>query len=225
MKRFPYLILLALLFAGLVGPVIYAHRAHTGKPAAQSRTEEMAGSAGTTQNKQNSTDAAETQSQTEVQASTAPGKTESSVPQTKLKESQSSSQAKEQQQQQPTASEKPAAPEVTAVVKVAVVGQDGRLLYGPAEVKLTRENPWGTTALAALDATGLPYTISGRFSGFVDSVAGQRNRGQSGWMYSVNGVTPSVAASEKSVKQGDKVLWWYSQSMGQAPPSWDELEK
>ncbi len=143
------------------------------------------------------------------------------MPQAKPKGSQSSSQPKVE----PAASEKPAAPEVIAVVEVAVVGQDGRLLYGPAEVRLTKENPWGNTALGALDATGIPYTISSRFSGFVDSIAGQRNRGQSGWMYSVNGAIPSVAASEKIVKQGDKVLWWYSQSLGQAPPSWDELEK
>lgn len=220
MKRFPYLILLALLFLGLLVPVLYSHRAQPGKPEAQSKTAQTARSASLSQSEENNQGTAANQIQAEAQPDTASGRVDSNEPQAKLKEWQSSPQSKEQ----PAASEKPAAPEVTVVVKVAVVGEDGSLLYGPAEVKLTEKNPWGTTALGALDATGLPYTISSRFSGFVDSIAGQRNRGQSGWMYSVNGAIPSVAASEKSVKQGDKVLWWYSQSLGQAPPAWDELE-
>ncbi|MGB9792267.1 MAG: DUF4430 domain-containing protein [Thermacetogeniaceae bacterium] len=216
MKRFSYLILLALLVAGLVGPVIYAHRAHTGEPAAKNRTEEMTDSAESAQG------TGETRSQTEGQSSATPGNRELREPQTtKPQEPQSQQLAAGQA----TASGNSVPSEAAVAVKVAVVGQDGRLLYGPAEVKITADNPWGCTALGALDATGLPYTISSRFSGFVDSVAGQRNRGQSGWMYSVNGTAPLVAASEKSVKQGDKVLWWYSQSMSQTPPSWDELEK
>lgn len=53
--------------------------------------------------------------------------------------------------------------EKSIIVRVAVVGKDKELLYGPKEVKITDRNPWGFTALGALEATGLPYVLSTRF--------------------------------------------------------------
>lgn len=111
------------------------------------------------------------------------------------------------------------------VVGVAVVGKDGELLFGPAEVEIAKESTWGATALGALEATGLPYTMSARFPDLVEAIAGQRNRGLSGWMYKVNEEVPMVAAAKKRVQQGDRVIWWYSQDMNQAPPRWEELVK
>lgn len=108
-------------------------------------------------------------------------------------------------------------------VGVAVVGKDGEFLFGPAEVKISPENPWGATALGALEATGLPYALSPRFPDLVEAIAGQRNQGLSGWMYEVNGEVPMVAASRKPVKPGDRVIWWYSQDLSQPPPHWEEL--
>jgi len=110
-------------------------------------------------------------------------------------------------------------------VSIAVVGKNGEILFGPAAVQLTKNNRWGDTALGALDATGLPYDISGGWSGFVESVAGQRNKGQAGWMYKVNEETPMLAADKKSVRAGDRIIWWYSKSMNIPPPSWDGLIK
>ncbi|MFZ5634067.1 MAG: DUF4430 domain-containing protein [Bacillota bacterium] len=110
-------------------------------------------------------------------------------------------------------------------VGIAVVGMDGELLYGPGNVTVTKKNMGEVTALGALDATGLPYTMSTRWSGFVEAVAGQRNKGQAGWMYKVNGEIPLVAADQKTVKAGDKVIWWYSKSMGDPAPNWDVLIK
>lgn len=110
-------------------------------------------------------------------------------------------------------------------VGIAVVGKDNELLYGPAEVRITEENRWGVTALGALDATGLRYTVSARYPDFVDSIAGQYNHGQSGWMYKVNDETPLVAAAKKPLNREDKVIWWYSKGMNVPPPAWDELVK
>jgi hypothetical protein len=118
---------------------------------------------------------------------------------------------------------KPADAAHAVVVGVAVVGKDGELLFGPAEVKISPENPWGATALGALEATGLPYALSPRFPDLVEAIAGQRNQGLSGWMYQVNGEVPMVAASRKPVKPGDRVIWWYSQDLSQPPPRWEEL--
>lgn len=107
-------------------------------------------------------------------------------------------------------------------VGVAVLGRDGQLIFGPADVAVTGKNRWEGTALGALDATGLPYSTKG-WPGFVDSVAGQGNKGQSGWMYQVNGEIPMVAADQTKIKAGDKVIWWYSRSMGDPTPDWKDL--
>jgi len=113
--------------------------------------------------------------------------------------------------------------EVGCVVDVAVVGMGGELLFGPAEVAL--KNAWSDTPLGALDATGVSYKTSAGFGGFVEEVAGQRNKGQSGWMYKVNDEIPMVAADEKKLENGDQVIWWYSKGIGTPEPDWEEIGK
>jgi len=108
-------------------------------------------------------------------------------------------------------------------VKIAVVGENRELLYGPGIVKLSKNNPGGLTALGALDATGLPYNISKRFPGFVEAIAGLHNKGQGGWLYQVNGEVPPVAADKRAVAANDRVIWWYSSSINAPPPRWEQL--
>ncbi|RJQ31183.1 MAG: DUF4430 domain-containing protein [Peptococcaceae bacterium] len=110
-------------------------------------------------------------------------------------------------------------------LSIAVVGMNGEMLYGPGNITVAKKNGGEVTALDALAATGLPCTLSARWPGFVEAVAGQRNKGQGGWMYKVNGEIPMVAAGKKTVNEGDRVIWWYSRSMGSAPPEWEELIK
>ncbi|MGB9793075.1 MAG: DUF4430 domain-containing protein, partial [Thermacetogeniaceae bacterium] len=87
----------------------------------------------------------------------------------------------------------------TCTVGVAVVGKNGELLFGPGDVLLSKEGKWGMTALGALDATGLPYTMSTTYPDFVDSICGLANQGMSGWCYVVNDTMPSVAAARYTV--------------------------
>lgn len=108
-------------------------------------------------------------------------------------------------------------------VGIAVVGENGGLLFGPAQVIVKKDNKWGITALGALDAVGLPYTMKPAWPNFVDSISGQACRGVSGWMYNVNSDVPMHMADKHPVKTGDKVIWWYSTSMDQPTPQWDEL--
>ena len=127
--------------------------------------------------------------------------------------------------QKPTGTDPASVKEVGCTVGVTVVGKEGELLYPPGNVTVTQKNIWDVTALGALDATGLSYTMSKGFSGFVEAVADCRNKGQSGWMYMVNGEMPKVASNQKSLKAGDKVIWWYSKSMDSPIPDWEELSK
>lgn len=110
-------------------------------------------------------------------------------------------------------------------VGIAVVGIGGEMLYPPVSVSVNPGNRWGITALGALDATGLPYAMKPRWPNFVDSISGQACKGVSGWMYMVNGEIPMHLADKHPVKEGDKVIWWYSESMDQEPPVWDKLKK
>ncbi len=114
-------------------------------------------------------------------------------------------------------------PEKGFSVGVAVVGKDGEQLYQAGQVLLTEDNKWGANALGALEATGLSYVNSPTWRSFVYSICGQANHGVTGWMYSVNGDAPMHMADKHPVKAGDKVIWWYSISMEQPQPRWEEL--
>ncbi|ATW27577.1 S-layer homology domain-containing protein [Candidatus Formimonas warabiya] len=110
-------------------------------------------------------------------------------------------------------------------VKVAVVGKDEELLFGPDSVELSEDDTYGVTALGALDATGLDWEFSKDEEGFVVEIDGQRNKGQDGWMYKVNNNVPDNSAQETRVKKGDKIIWWYStDAMDTEGPDWDDLE-
>ncbi len=111
-------------------------------------------------------------------------------------------------------------------VNLAVVGQGNQLIYGPSRVSINKSNSWGLTALGALDASGLDYqTSSWSYGDFVCSIEGQANSGLSGWMYTVNGTAPGVGADKYTISNQDKIIFYYSESMDQQPPKWDELEK
>lgn len=78
------------------------------------------------------------------------------------------------------------------------------------------------TALGALDASGASYVISDSWYAaygtlYLSSVNGRAGQGTSGWMYQVNGVSPAVGANAYHVSNGDKVVFYYSDSMSATP--------
>ncbi|WP_187286580.1 DUF4430 domain-containing protein [Thermosediminibacter oceani] len=108
-------------------------------------------------------------------------------------------------------------------IEIAIVGKGGRVLYGPKTVTVKENNRWGLTALGALDSTGIDYKTGQGYDGFVVSIAGETNKGMAGWMYSVNDEVPMAAASEKKIEPGDRIIWWYNESINNPPPTWDSL--
>ena len=96
-------------------------------------------------------------------------------------------------------------------VEIAVMDDDGDVIYGPRRKRLGSEDKFGLTALGALEETGLDYDAGPR-DDFVEEIEGISNRGLSGWMYAVNGRAPKVAAIDKELRDGDEVLWFYSTS-------------
>jgi hypothetical protein len=104
-------------------------------------------------------------------------------------------------------------------VQVAVIGKSGDVLFGPRSVSVSADDEFEGTAMSALDATGLDWQFGDTF-GFVEEIDGERNSGNNGWMYAVNGKVPNVTAVNKSVSSGDEILWWYSTSAMEGAPDW-----
>ena len=71
----------------------------------------------------------------------------------------------------------------------------------------------GATAYDALCALGLSVNAHGSSYGtYVAAIGGlaeKEHGGTSGWMYSVNGVTPMTACSNYVLSNGDNVVWYY----------------
>lgn len=113
----------------------------------------------------------------------------------------------------------------TITVGIAVVGKNGEVLFSPSSRTLSEDNPWELTAMGALNVTGLNYTLCTKHEGFVTGIEGQFNEAKSGWMYNVDGYTPSVLAKDFVVDDNDRVMWWFSEDFGVAPPAWEDLKK
>lgn len=71
----------------------------------------------------------------------------------------------------------------------------------------------GATVYDALCALGLSVNARGSSYGtYVAAIGGlaeKEHGGTSGWMYSVNGVTPNTACSNYVLSNGDRVVWYY----------------
>jgi len=117
----------------------------------------------------------------------------------------------------------PPADETVISVRIAVVGADGQLLFGPESVRVSRYGPWGQTVLGALDATGLSYTADTN-TGFVSDIEGVSNSGMNGWMFKVNEMVATSSGKEQRVREGDRIIWWYSQDINSTGPRWNELQ-
>ncbi len=104
---------------------------------------------------------------------------------------------------------------------IAVVGDDGELLFAPRRVTMDPDDTYGLTAVGALDATGLSWSYT---TGLVTDIEGQSNENMNGWMCKINDVPLSISAFESEVEQGDEVIWWYSYDPYSDGPDMDDLK-
>ncbi len=241
-RKLTYVIGLLVILAGVLGPALYMHKVFSSQQSQQVQSSQPDGNQATSfdvteqggPGGQNQSAAGTGQSSSGANPTPPSGEsTQSSSPAAK----QGNQEADRAQSKRPpapppqgTAPAQPAgnssaAPEREAGCRVwvAVVGKNNEFLFRPAQVTVKPDNKWGITALGALDATGLPYATKPTWPDFVDSIGGQANVAMAGWMYSVNGEVPMHMASKHPVKTGDKVIWWYSRSMDQPPPRWEDL--
>jgi hypothetical protein len=101
-------------------------------------------------------------------------------------------------------------------VHVRVEGMT-RTIFGPTEPLLDVK----ASALDALESASLAgefYYDVKRFSfgPYVDQIGRYPAVGQTGWVFKVNGASPPVGADKVTLKDGDRVLWYFAQ-FGIAP--------
>ncbi|MBU5485616.1 DUF4430 domain-containing protein [Clostridium sp. MSJ-11] len=116
-------------------------------------------------------------------------------------------------------------PEKTCKANITIVYPNGDKKYDvkfkPSEVTISNKKQSGLTVLGALQATTDEYEAKGSM---VTSIFGMKTEGMNGWMYSLNGEVPSTYANETEVKDGDKIVWYYSKdSMNGKGPSYEEV--
>lgn len=73
----------------------------------------------------------------------------------------------------------------------------------------------GTNAMSALDGASLRgefyyHVTQSSFGPYVDQIGRFPAEGTNGWTYKVNGVSPPVGADKYQLKDGDRVLWYWS---------------
>ena len=95
-------------------------------------------------------------------------------------------------------------------VHVRVEGKT-RTIYGSAEPTLTAQS----TALDALDSASIAgqfyYHVQiASFGRYVDRIGHTSATASTGWVFKVNGVSPAVGADAVTLKQGDRVLWYWA---------------
>lgn len=92
---------------------------------------------------------------------------------------------------------------------IIVLDKEGKITktIEPNEVIINNKKHSGAfTALGSLQATTDNIEMN---YGFVESIEGIRNTDKAGWIYSVNGEIPYIAASYKKLEANDKVIWIY----------------
>ena len=95
-------------------------------------------------------------------------------------------------------------------VHVRVEGRT-QTIYGSAEPTLSVKS----NALDALDSASVAgefyyHVQSATFGRYVDQIGRYLAGGSSGWVFKVNGVSPPVGADAVTLKDGDRVLWYWA---------------
>ena len=111
-----------------------------------------------------------------------------------------------------------------ATVTVRVEGKT-QTIWGPTEISVSAGN-----ALQALEAASLAgefyyHVTRTSFGLYVDQIGRYGGAASSGWVFKVNNVSPPVGADAVTLKDGDRVLWYYADFGPAGGPPTLELKK
>jgi hypothetical protein len=117
-----------------------------------------------------------------------------------------------------------AAGALAATVKIRVEGRT-QTIFGATQPSVRADN-----ALQALDAASLAgefyYGLTAAsFGNYVSQIGRYPAAGNTGWVFKVNGVSPSVGADQVPLKDGDTVLWYWAEFGSAGGPPTLELQR
>ena len=98
---------------------------------------------------------------------------------------------------------------LAATVHVRVEGKT-KTLFAPTEVTVTAANALDAVEQASLLGELYYHVTQSSFGPYVDQVGRYGGTASSGWVFKVNDVSPPVGADKVTLKDGDRVLWYYA---------------
>jgi hypothetical protein len=96
-----------------------------------------------------------------------------------------------------------------ATVKVRVEGKT-QTLFGPTEITVTASNAQDALEQASILGELYYHVTQSSFGPYIDQVGRYGGTASSGWVFKVNDVSPPVGADKVTLKDGDRVLWYYA---------------
>jgi hypothetical protein len=98
---------------------------------------------------------------------------------------------------------------LAATVKVRVEGKT-QTLFGPTEIAVTASNALEAIEQASILAELYYHVTTTSFGPYVDQVGRYGGTASSGWVFKVNDASPPVGADKVTLRDGDRVLWYYA---------------
>ena len=96
-----------------------------------------------------------------------------------------------------------------ATVKVRVEGKT-QTLFGPTEITVNATNAQDALEQASILGELYYHVTVSSFGAYVDQVGRYGGSASSGWVFKVNDLSPPVGADKVTLKDGDRVLWYYA---------------
>jgi hypothetical protein len=96
-----------------------------------------------------------------------------------------------------------------ATVKVRVEGKT-QTLFGPTEITVTATTAQDVLEQASILGELYYHVTQSSFGAYVDQVGRYGGSASSGWVFKVNDSSPPVGADKVTLKDGDRVLWYYA---------------
>jgi hypothetical protein len=96
-----------------------------------------------------------------------------------------------------------------ATVKVRVEGKT-QTLFGPTEITVNAANAQDALEQASILGELYYHVTQSSFGPYIDQVGRYGGTASSGWVFKVDDVSPPVGADKVTLKDGDRVLWYYA---------------
>src|SRR3954453_21292535 len=98
---------------------------------------------------------------------------------------------------------------LAATVKVRVEGKT-KTLFAPTEITVTASTPMEAIEQASFIGELYYHVTHSSFGDYVDQVGRYGGSAEGGWGFKVNDVSPPGRADKVTLKDGDRVLWYYA---------------